>query len=1685
MRAFFTWLTRMSLRFRGLTLALAVLVGGLGVFAITRFQIELIPSIEFPQTVVLGQVSGMTSDEVLQLITEPLERQFMEVDGVVNVETTTTGAFGAIFIVRNEFGLNQARIQDDIRAVLDSQWLPLRRIQPGPDQDAATLLADLTPETLIYLHETDPNFLFQLTPDVWRTLPAATVEPVLVYLAGQTEATSVEQSPLRRLVDVEILPQLESLAVVADVTVSGGQRLPGEDAERLEPVAAEPAIVAQSLLLELSPEVWAIVAQTVGGLGAQDEATVAALRASSVEIPTAAPELPASWQMDRFVDASDLAEMRTATRTVAGVLNQFYEDGQIVGPLGQTDDLTPEIITQMTEVAPTMLDYFEPEHLAAFSDEVFAALPAEYVATLDGFARDELAAAALAASITGEEANGDPITLPNAWRIAQPAVITFSFDDLPLATFSVFGTGEAVAIAQGGESAPEAGTAGTAANGAQPPAATAVPNPQTVPEGPALPQLFGLIGEQIGLEIDSADDLLTLTLPGEFAELTGAESLSAAEFFNFLTLLADPTALAAAGAGETGGDAAAFDPAAFDFTTALPALNECGVGALGLFGGDINFAEILIGCVDAEIIAYLNSSDPEFLSALQPDVYEYFPDEVLALAAVAPPLPDVWDTLADQPQFSAQPLQTAGDLLALGDGQASLVLNTLNAAVPEQFAGYEVRLIDSLTPAVTRYLALQEDGFYLNLDAEVLAKFSPTTLSGLPETVLADLDADLAADLTAIANGELPSAVDDLASLYASDVAPADPNAPEINPEWGTLGGFFNIELDSADDFFRFPADFQFADAAALINSLFRSAQGASFAPSVLGNLPVEAAAYMLDRDAAVFDDLRAEALQELSDDVLALLSPTLQARAASGGEPFVPTTTVTRTNGQSSLQLTVFATSGANAVAAFHEVEDFLEALSAENGAFEIAVVQEQASFIEESIDGVAREGGLGGVFAITMILIFLSGGVWTGPTRRTAGIVLVVIGGAGLALLTGLNLNSAAGDVGAAFAMIDIIFSVPLLLLLVAGLIFLLWPRRVPVPAWRSTLVTAVSIPLSLLTAFALMQWLPGTVHNALLPAADNGLVAFLLRLFPEDITLNIMTLSGLTVAIGRIVDDSIVVLENIFRQLQEGGDRRAAIIKGTRDVSIAIFAATLITVIVFLPLGLTGGIIGEFFLPFGLAVSYSLLSSFFIAITVVPVMTYLIVRAEDVHEAGEGRLERTYLPALRWALASNRNRGIVLFGAFASVILAGALFGARPAAFLPDFGEPQILTDVNLPGGTPILETNALVADFEQRISTTLPADEVVAVQTLVGSGGISLESFLGAGGSVSENQASVTIGLEGGAPLDTYAQLVRAEAESIFGTDNVSVSAASAATQGFGSFALVLAGPQAVLEDFDARVIETLNGVEGLTNASSTLSQIGGAGGTGGPVTYLRVDGQTAVSYTGEVEGEDTINIIQRGITAVEAIPGLPDSVTVSQGFEAEIQTQGFASLFVAMGIAIVIVVIILVFTFGSLVHWLAIIFSIVVAPVGAAVALTLTDRVLGISALIGLLMLIGIVVTNAVVLTDRVMQNRRERNMTAREALIEAGGRRLRPILMTALATIFALMPLAVGSSSGAIIAAELGTVVIGGLFSSTLLTLLVVPVAYSLLDPLDQRIGRLFGRRRQQPTAPGSSEQPASEVSGD
>jgi HAE1 family hydrophobic/amphiphilic exporter-1 len=854
----------------------------------------------------------------------------------------------------------------------------------------------------------------------------------------------------------------------------------------------------------------------------------------------------------------------------------------------------------------------------------------------------------------------------------------------------------------------------------------------------------------------------------------------------------------------------------------------------------------------------------------------------------------------------------------------------------------------------------------------MLLGMAPELLIALPQDYLASLDPELAAQLAAL----MPAPIE-----VAGD-------APPLSGAWletpeGAAGPIPSFET-AAD---LLTSGFA-PSAAELLNLLIQSGQPQ--ASQLMADLSLEVVAWLIEQEPEFLFSLSADALRLLSPEVLGelpdafldqldpALGVELRALAAGTLELFVPTDTISRVDGDPSLTLTLFKIGEANTVAAADELFAMLDTLELENEGLRFEVVFEQASFIEESISGVAREGGLGAVFAVIVILVFLSGVV----------------------------------------------------------------KKRYSL-SWRSTLVTAVSIPLSVFMAFALMRWLPPALNIVLDPLveATEGVavlgvfLAAIARLFPADITLNIMTLSGMTVAVGRVVDDSIVVLENIYRHIQRGENQRDSVLIGTRDVAIAIFASTATTVVVFLPIGLLGGLVGEFFLPFGVAVTYALASSFVVAVTIVPVLAYLLIRKEHLPSEAETLLQRIYTPALRWSL-DNRLATLSIAG----VLLIGSmlLLSQRPRAFLPEFGEVQINASVDLPNGTSMTETDQLVMGFEDKLGEV---EGLGSVLSEVGSGG-GFESQL-FGGAIDQSRASVQIRVEDPAELNRLTGLVRDEAESIFGQDNATVSSGSLSSGAFGGFALVLSGDVEKIAEIDAQIIQALDDVSGLANASSNLGALD---------SFLRVDGEPAVRYTGELETEDALGVTEVAKRALEDI--VPSDLTLSEGFETQQQTEGFQQSIRAVLISIIAVYFVMVLTFRSFVHPFTILFSLPMAIIGAAAALWLTNRVLSLSAMVGLMMLVGIVVTNAIVLIDRVQANRKKRGMSVREALLEGGRTRLRPILMTAIAAMLALVPLALGLTEGAIIASELATVVIGGLFTSTMLTLLVVPVMFSLLDRL-------------------------------
>ncbi|CAL9419482.1 Swarming motility protein SwrC [Streptomyces sp. enrichment culture] len=753
---------------------------------------------------------------------------------------------------------------------------------------------------------------------------------------------------------------------------------------------------------------------------------------------------------------------------------------------------------------------------------------------------------------------------------------------------------------------------------------------------------------------------------------------------------------------------------------------------------------------------------------------------------------------------------------------------------------------------------------------------------------------------------------------------------------------------------------------------------------------------------------------------------------AAVRQEPAKPVS-LTRTNGKPSLALVLTMDKDGSAVAISEAVEEKLPGLRASLGSgAELTVVADQGPPVAQSISSLTTEGLLGLLFAVVVILVFLA--------------------------------------------------------------------------SLRSTLVTAVSIPLSVVLA--------------------------LIVLWTRDLSLNMLTLGALTIAIGRVVDDSIVVLENIERHLGYGEEREAAILTAVKEVAGAVTSSTLTTVAVFVPIGLVGGMVGEFFGPFSLTVAAALLASLLVSLTVVPVLSYWFLRAPKGVSAGDAasaerarreaeekeansRLQRGYVRAL--GLVTRRRATTLVLAAVVFVATLGMTPLLKTNFF--DQGDQAVLTvKQQLPAGTSLAASD----EASRRVEKALDGVEGVKDhQVTVGSSGF-LAAF---GGGTGSNQATFQVVLDDAGESEDVKKRIEDALAKLDGIGDTSISAGG----GFGSQNLsvvVKAGDAAVLAQAAEQVRAEMAGLDDVTDVQSDLSQsvprisvtatpkaaeaglnqaalgavvaqavrgtpagkavldgterdiviksaqpattlaglqalpVGPGVRLGdvaevkevpGPVSMTRIDGARAATVTGKPVGDNTGAIGAELQTRIAALK-LPEGATASIGGVSEDQSEAFGQLGLAMLAAIAIVFMLLVATFRSLVQPLILLVSIPFAATGALGLLLVTGTPLGVPAMIGMLMLIGIVVTNAIVLIDLVNQYRAQ-GLGVVEAVVEGGRHRLRPILMTALATVFALLPMALGvTGEGGFISQPLAVVVIGGLVSSTVLTLLLVPTLYTMVE---------------------------------
>ena len=760
----------------------------------------------------------------------------------------------------------------------------------------------------------------------------------------------------------------------------------------------------------------------------------------------------------------------------------------------------------------------------------------------------------------------------------------------------------------------------------------------------------------------------------------------------------------------------------------------------------------------------------------------------------------------------------------------------------------------------------------------------------------------------------------------------------------------------------------------------------------------------------------------------------------------------ISRTNGKPAINVSIVKEAEANTIEVTEAVREALEALGQLPPGLEIVIVSDQGPEIQQQIDTLLSEALYGFLFAVAVVFIFML------SIRPT-----VVRG-----LLTTL----------------------------------------------RPTIVIALSIPLSIFSGILLMTW--------------------------QDMTLNFMTLGGLAISVGRVVDDAIVVLENVYRHIQAGRERWRAALDATTEVGPAIFASTLTTIVVFIPLGFIQGLVGAFFLPFALTVVFALAASLVVALTAVPVLGAYLLRPGDLPEgAGEDDvafvhetwMQRAYAPVIRWALG---HKAVTIIAAVVLTVASLALLSLIPVTLFPGGGQRYIEVNLTLPPGTPPDRTLAEVIQVESEVRDIAEIYTATVGATDLGGGGVP-GSFNQASLLVAltpdapENAAGVlrerlqkpgrqlqiteladgppTSGVEISIAGPNYQDIAQVSDElvsslsSMDGVVNltsdvtqarqevaVEVDPSAAAEIGLTSrqvgfqLSQFLMGRAVTSITIDGKATEVV--LSGSREAASSIDKVGdliiaGPGGTAplrelariatreGPVTISRTDRQRSASITGDITAEDTQAIgveIDGKIAELDLPPGV--SVT-SGGIFADI-AEGFQAIFLSMAVGIILMYLVMVASLGSLRNPFIIITSLPLALIGVMVALAITGRTLGLPAMMGLLLLIGIVVTNAIVLIAFVEQLR-SRGMSVTEALITGGRVRLRPILMTALTTSFALLPLASFSGSeGGIISSELATVVIGGLISSTALTLIVVPVVYYLFNV---SIPGLFSRLRSARTA--------------
>jgi len=755
----------------------------------------------------------------------------------------------------------------------------------------------------------------------------------------------------------------------------------------------------------------------------------------------------------------------------------------------------------------------------------------------------------------------------------------------------------------------------------------------------------------------------------------------------------------------------------------------------------------------------------------------------------------------------------------------------------------------------------------------------------------------------------------------------------------------------------------------------------------------------------------------------------------------------ISRLDGEDTIEITIMKQSGVNTVNISNEINQELLKLEQEYGNVTINKVFDQADYINFAIGNMAMNALLGGLLAVVVLLLFLK------------------------------NI--------------------------------------------KSTLIIALSMPISIISTFILVYF--------------------------ADVTLNMMTIGGIALGIGMLVDNSIVVLENIYRYRTEGYGIKESSILGANEVAAAVTASTLTTIAVFLPIVFVEGITSTIFKELAMTVTFSLISSLGVALTLIPMLSANILKIKNIkinvdkEETGVieekgfiNKIRRGYKKILNRSLNHRLLVFILMITIFVGSLLSLTTVGS---AFLPASDEGQIDISISLPNGSELNETDNVVKEIEDILKDV---EEIDYVYSSIGGGVAGMNM-----GASSTNSASMMVMLKNLDERDKssfeLADEIRNMVKDIPGAE-IKVSPTSLMMAG-GGLSISIKGDdidtlEVISNDFK-EVVENIPGTRevetsisegvpevrvkidkdrasryGLTTgqiANSVRNTLSGrnvttfkyeneeldvvikgderykesvsalkalplTGPTGavipleqvaevymdrGPISIQRENQSRVVSVSADTFGRD-IASVSADIEEKLADYEMPQGYTYSLGGEIELIEDAFDDLTLVLLLAILLVYMILAAQFESLMYPFIIMFTVPLALSGGFLGLAITGVDISIVSIIGFIVLVGIVVNNAIVLVDYI-NKRRDMGESRREAILNAGPIRLRPIFMTALTTILALVPLAVVGGEGSEIQLPMAIVVIGGLSLSTILTLIFVPVMYTVIDDIAHFFKKLFG----------------------